>query len=74
MQFRLPDSAAEGGVLRFEFTVVDDNHETLEFVSTIELEVKPPKKAGQPDDTPRRPKPRPPKSDTPDIKEVRGEY
>ncbi|WP_423915910.1 hypothetical protein [Candidatus Poriferisodalis sp.] len=69
----LPDTAAEGDVLRLKFTVVDDNHETSEFVSTIELLTKPPRRPGQPDDTPRRPKLRPPEGDTPEIKEVREE-
>ncbi len=74
MRLRLPEAATAGDVVHFKFTVVDDNHETSEFVSTIELFVKPSKKPGEPDDTPRRPKPRPPKGDAPEIKEVREEH
>ncbi len=73
MRLRLPDSAAAGDVLQFKFTVFDDNHETSDFVSTIELLIQAPKEPSEPPDTPRQPRPRPPKGDAPEIKEVREE-
>lgn len=73
MRLRLPDSAAAGDVFQFKFTVFDDNHETSEFVSTIELLIQAPKEPSEPPDTPRQPRPRPPKGDAPEIKEVREE-
>lgn len=73
MRLRLPDNAAAGDVLCFQFTVSDDNHETDDFVSTIELVVLPPKESSTPPDTPRQPRQRPPKGDAPEIREVREE-
>ena len=73
MRLRLPDTAAAGDVLQFKFTVFDANHETSDFVSTIELAVQPPKEPSEPPDTPRQPRQRPPKGDAPEIKEVREE-
>jgi len=73
MRLRLPDTATAGDVLHFQFTVSDDNHETSEFVSTIELAVQPPKEPSEPPETPRQPRQRPPKGDAPEIKEVREE-
>ncbi|WP_419947298.1 hypothetical protein [Candidatus Poriferisodalis sp.] len=71
MRLRLPDTATAGDVLHLKFTVVNDNHETPEFVSTIELVVQPPKESSVPPGTP--PQPRLPKGDAPQIREVREE-
>ena len=73
MRLRLPDTAAADDVLNFRFTVIDDNHETSDFVSTIELVVQPPREPSTPSDEPRQPRQRPPKGDAPEIREVREE-
>ena len=72
MRLRLPDDAQEGDIIDYKFTVADDNPETSEFVSTIELAVKPPRPSSD-SDTERPAKPRPPKVDAPEIKPVREE-
>ena len=73
MRLRLPDTATADDVLNFRFTVIDDNHETSDFVSTIELVVQPPREPSTPSDEPRQPRQRPPKGDAPEIREVREE-
>ncbi len=73
MRLRLPDTAAVEDVLHFKFTVADDNHETDEFVSTIDLVIQPPKEPSEPPDMPRQPRQRPPKGNAPEIREVREE-
>ena len=66
MRLRLPDDVQDGDVLRFMFTVMDDNPETDKFVNIIELTVLPPKPGGA-DSQKKTPKPRPPKVDAPRI-------
>ncbi|MDE0269556.1 MAG: hypothetical protein OXI96_11110 [Acidimicrobiaceae bacterium] len=68
MRLRLPDDAGEGEVVHYKFTVADDNPETSEFVSTIELTVQPPEKPGDPG--PSKPRRQPPKGNAPEIKPV----
>ena len=69
MRLRLPDNAQEGDVLRFTFTVEDDNPETAPFVNTIELTIKPPKHGGD-SASKKRPKRRPHRVDAPMIRPV----
>ena len=75
MRLLLPAGATAGDVFQFKFTVFDHNHETTDFVSTIELCVLPKKDRPEPpDDRPDpKPKPKPIKGDVPEIREVREE-
>ena len=73
IRLRLPDDAQEGDVIDYKSTVEDDNPETSEFVSTIELTVRAPQQSGQSNTDKRSARPRPPKVDAPEIKPVRRE-
>ena len=73
MRLRLPDDAQAGDVVRFIFTVDDDNPGTGPFVNSIELTVLPPKPAG-PADQKKTPKPRPSKIAAPRIVPVFEEH
>lgn len=73
MKLRLPDDAQVGDIINYKFTVTDDNHETSDFVSTIELTVKAPQEPSESGTNRKSAKRQPPKVDAPEIKPVRQE-